>query len=153
MRDALGWNQHVLASKLNVSQKTLSNWENGYWLPPLTQRVHVVLSLHAGPPEHVLDIAAGLGVSEHPVVAALLAPLREALEGPPSTPTVPAPPRAPPAGLRAVVDAAILAGADALNARPNDVRAAVASVLAACAKLDATLADAEQVVTVRYHAK
>jgi transcriptional regulator with XRE-family HTH domain len=45
LRDELGWTQEALAVKLGVTARTLSNWENGYWLPPLKQRLHVLLAL------------------------------------------------------------------------------------------------------------
>ena len=64
--------QDILAARLRVSKRTLSNWENGYWLPPFKQRLHVALALRNAPPEYVLAIADALGVSADDAVTPLL---------------------------------------------------------------------------------
>jgi hypothetical protein len=141
-----------------VSVRTLTNWECGYWLPHYKQRLHVVLSLRDLPPEYVLEVADALGVSGDEAVAPFLQQFRDALDPPddvetaselsslpplppptPPLPPAPPPPPRPSLGeLRAVVDPIILDGANALDARPNDVRAIVAKVAAACSAIGAT---------------
>ncbi len=53
LRSELGWTQETLAQELSVSPRTLSNWENGYWLPPFRQRIHIVVALRDAPPEQL----------------------------------------------------------------------------------------------------
>jgi hypothetical protein len=138
--------------------RTLTNWECGYWLPHYKQRLHVVLSLRDVPPEHVLDVADALGVSGDAAVAPFLKPFEDALDeadaepSPAVAPALPPPPPPPPAPrptpeqLRAVVDPIVLEAANVLDARPNDVRAIVAKVAAACRAIGANLDDVEGAV-------
>ncbi len=131
---------------LTVSRRTLVNWECAYWLPPRKQRVQLVLALRAVPPEHVLNVAESLGLTNDDAVAPLLAQFERALEGeaPPvvaarAPATPPPPPRPTPEALRAAVDAVVHTSADALDVRASDLRAAVTRVLAACGDLGANL--------------
>jgi len=57
LRDALGWTQEELAIKLGVTARTVSSWENGYWLPPVKQRLHFLHALRDIPPGYVLAFA------------------------------------------------------------------------------------------------
>jgi transcriptional regulator with XRE-family HTH domain len=154
LRDEMKWNQNQLGAHLGVSVRTLTNWECGYWLPHYRQRLHVVLSLRHVPAEHVLAVADALGVSGDEAVAPFLQQFKDALDPPevetaaerpppaPLPPPAPPPPPRPSLGeLRAVVDPIVLDAANALDARPNDVRAIVAKVIAACGGLGGTLQD------------
>ncbi len=154
------WSQYVLASKLGVSVRTLSYWENGYWLPTFRQRVDVVIALHDMPPEHVLEVADGLGVSVNPALQPLLQPYRDALDPKPIelAPPPPPPPELPrpepsPDLLRAAVDAVVRDAADTMNVPANDLRAAIGRALAACDELGATMTGARDAVAVRARAK
>jgi len=160
LRGAQQWTQSQLGAHLGVSVRTLTNWECGYWLPHFKQRLHVVLSLRNVPPAHVLEIADALGVSGDPLVAPLLQQFKDALDSEveepalvaaplvarPEPPPPPPPPRPTRAELRAVVDPIVLDTANALDARPNDVRAIVARVVAACLGMGATLNDVGEAV-------
>jgi len=148
LRSELEWTQHQLGAHLGVSVRTLTNWECGYWLPHYKQRLHVVLSLRDVPPEHVLAVADALGVSGDEAVTPFLQQFKDALDPPAletaleASPPPPPPPLRPTRGeLRAVVDPIVLDAANALDARPNDVRAVVAKVVAACGAIGATLED------------
>jgi transcriptional regulator with XRE-family HTH domain len=152
------WNQSQLAGRLGISVRTLSHWECGHWFPPLKQRLDVVLKLHDMPPEHVLEIADGLGVSANPVVAPLLQPYRDALEEPdedeavppaPAPPPEPPRPRPSPEQVRAAVDAVVRDSADAMNVLANDLRAAIGRALAASGALGGTLEDTQEAVAVK----
>jgi transcriptional regulator with XRE-family HTH domain len=156
LRSELKWTQHDLGAHLGVSVRTLTNWECGYWLPHYKQRLHVVLSLRNVPPGHVLDVAEALGVSGDAAVTPFLQQFKDALDPPDpgtahedSPPPLPPPPPPRPArgALRALVDPIVLDAANALDARPNDVRAIVAKVVAACGALGATLEDVAGAVT------
>jgi transcriptional regulator with XRE-family HTH domain len=155
MRKELGWTQNALAARLGISRRTLSTWESGYWLPPFKERLHVVLKLRDVPPQHVLEIADALGLGTDPMVQALLTPFRDALYGPdeddapPAAPAAPSPPPSPrpaPEQLRAAMDVVVRETADALDARPNDVRAAITRALAACEALGANLEETRAAV-------
>jgi transcriptional regulator with XRE-family HTH domain len=157
LREAQGWTQQRLGIELSVSKRTLSNWECGYWLPPFKQRLHLVLALRDMPPEHVLDIADGLGVSIDPAVAPFLQPYRDALEEPEEAPVAappppvppPPPPRPSPEELRAAVDAVVRDAADGMNVSANELRAALGRALDACGAMNATLEDARGAVVVK----
>ena len=157
LRDEQGWTQDTLAAKLGISKRTLSNWECGYWLPPFKQRVQVVLSLHDAPPEYVLAIADGLGVSLDPAAAPFLQPYRDALEGaaPGEEPPPPPAPRPPvnPEELRSAMDAIVRDAADAMNVPANELRAAIGRALTACAELGGTLEEMRDAVAVKGKAK
>lgn len=156
LRNEKKWNQAELAAILGVSKRTLSNWECGYWLPPVKQRLHVVLALRNTPPEYVLDIADALGVSHDPAVATFLKPFEDKLDGvTPAPPAVPPPPRVPldPARLRSAFDAVIRDAADAMNVSANDLRAAVARALALGSELAATIDEMQEALTVRVKGK
>jgi transcriptional regulator with XRE-family HTH domain len=147
LREELGWNQGDLAARVGVSVRTVSNWENGYWLPPEKQRLHVLLALRDVPPAYVLQIAETLGLTADPAHASLLQPFRDALAGVAERPPVanvapPRPPRVDGATLKRAIDAAVREVSDALDAKPNDVRAGVSRVLAACRELGGTIEDA-----------
>jgi len=148
------WTQDDLARVLRISKRTVCNWENGYWLPPFKQRVHVVVALHAMPPEYVLTIADGLGVSVDPAVAPLLQPHRDALaalddDSPPAPPPAPPRPRPPPEAVRSAIDVIVRDAADGMNVLANDLRATLGRALAACAELGGTLEDAQAAVVVK----
>jgi transcriptional regulator with XRE-family HTH domain len=155
LRREKGWTQDQLALTLGISKRTLSNWENGYWLPPFRQRVHVVLTLRDAPPEYVLEFADALGVSVDPTVAPLLQPYRDALDPPPAPPSVPPPapvaPRVPvdPERLRAAMDAIVRDAADGMNVPANDLRAALSRAVSAGAEIGATLEELGQAVVVK----
>jgi transcriptional regulator with XRE-family HTH domain len=145
LREELGWTQETLAARLGVSRRTLVSWECGYWLPPVKQRVHVLLALHGVPPEYLLDLAAALGVSTDEAIRPLLDPLERACDAEEEAHAAllaPAPqvaPRPSPDALRAAVDVVVRTSADALDVRASDLRAAVTRVLAACAELGADI--------------
>jgi transcriptional regulator with XRE-family HTH domain len=149
------WTQPQLAGMLGVSKRTLSHWECGHWLPPFKQRLHVVLSLRNVPPEYVLEIADGLGVSVDPAVAPFLQPYKDALDPPVVEPApVPPPPPAPrppvdPEALRNAMDAVMRDTADGLNVLANDLRAAVGRALATCGAMGGTLEEMQEAVTVK----
>jgi transcriptional regulator with XRE-family HTH domain len=160
------WTQPQLAAKLGVSKRTLSNWECGYWLPPFKQRLHVVLALRDVPPEHVLEIADGLGVSVDPAVTPFLQPFRDALNPPPvveavapvAPPSLP-PPEPPPAEpprprvdaqqLREAMDSVVRDAADGMNVAANDLRAALGRAIATCGELGGTLEEMQEAVVVK----
>ena len=142
LRRAMGWTQGELGARLRVSRRTLTNWEGGYWLPPLKQRPHVVLALTEAPPDHVLGIAETLGVSSNPGAGPVLDQLERALDAIMTPPAAQAKDQAPPATpeeLRAIVDAIVREAADAMDASPNAVREVIGRVLAACRERGATL--------------
>ena len=149
------WTQETLASKLGVAKRTLSHWECGHWLPPVRQRLHVLLALHDMPPAHVLAVADGLGISADPAAQSFLQQYEDALDPPepvaPPAPVVVAPPRVPidPEVLRASMDALVRDAADAMNVSANELRAAVGRALATCAELGATLDEMRDAVAVR----
>jgi transcriptional regulator with XRE-family HTH domain len=147
LRRELGWSQEKLASTLGVTARTLSNWENGYWLPPVKQRLHVLLSLRDMPPPYVLAFADHLGLSTDPAHDAFLQPFRDAVYGAEEEPVAP-PARLPvhPKQLKSAVDAAVREVAAELGAKPSDVRAGVARVIAACARLGATIEEAHEAI-------
>ncbi len=156
LRAEQSWTQAQLGAHLGVSVRTLTNWECGYWLPHFRQRLHIVTSLRNAPPEHVLAVADALGVSGDPLVAPLLQTFKDALDPPAPEPAPalaapaeppPPPPRPAPAELRATVDPIVLEAANALDARPNDIRAVVAKVVAACLGMGATLDGVAEAVT------
>ncbi|HEY2512284.1 MAG TPA: helix-turn-helix domain-containing protein [Polyangiaceae bacterium] len=156
LRRELGWNQHVLAAHFGISVRTLTSWECGYALPPEKQRLHVLLSLREAPPQHVLNVAAALGMDEDPVLAPFLRPFEDALaardnEGAPAVP--PPPPRPTPEAVRAAVNEVVLEAANLLDLRPNEVRAIVAKVAAACRAIHANLEDLEGAVVPAAKAK
>ena len=161
LREELGLTQASLAERLGVSDRTLSHWESGHWLPPSRQRVHVVLSMRDMPPEYVLEVADGLGVSADPAVTPLLQPFRDALDPPPPIlaaplPVAPPPPPLPPpraptdaVALRRTLDGVVRDRADAMNIAANDLRAAVGAALAAAVEIGATLEETRGAVEVR----
>jgi transcriptional regulator with XRE-family HTH domain len=138
-----------MAAKLGVSKRTLSTWENGYALPGVRQRAHVVLSLLDAPPESLVEMAEALGVSGNPAVAAVLKPHREALSPKPSATRPPPSPEV----LRAAVDTIVRDAADAMNVPANDLREAIGRAVAACDDLGATMEGTRGAVTVRARAK
>ncbi len=154
LRRELGWNQHALAARFGVSVRTLTSWECGYTLPQPKQRLHVVLSLREAPPQHVLNVAAALGMSGDPAVAPFLQPFEDALaaleddDAPslPAPPPLPPPPRPTPEAVRAAADSVVLEAANHLDVRPNDVRAIVAKVVAACRAIGANVDEVEGAV-------
>jgi transcriptional regulator with XRE-family HTH domain len=153
LRNAMKWSQERLGLVLGISKRTVGNWENGYWLPPFNQRVHIVAALHKVPPEHVLEIADGLGVSVSPGAAPLLKAHREALadfNAEPEPPLPPPPrPRPSPEAVRSAIDVIVRDAADGMNVLANDLRATLGRALAACAELGGTLADAQAAVVVK----
>ena len=92
------------------------------------------------PPQYVLAFADQLGLAADPAHEAFLKPFRDALDREPGEPG------AESARLKSAVDAAVSEVASALAARPDDVRAGVARVLAACVKLGATIEEAHEAV-------
>ena len=93
-------------------------------------------------------------MSGDPLVAPLLQQFKDALDSaggeteraiaappPAPRPPPPPPPRPTRAEVRAAVDPVVLDAANALDARPNDVRAVVARIVAACLGMGATLND------------
>jgi transcriptional regulator with XRE-family HTH domain len=159
VRTGNAWTQEQLAARLGVSKRTLSNWECGYWLPPHKQRLHLVLALRDQAPEHVLEVADGLGVSVDPATVPFLQPYRDALAPPPPEPPPPPapvvlpqpPPRVPtdPELLRKAMDAVLRDAADAMNVATNELRAAVARAITGCAELGGTLEEMRDAVAVR----
>jgi transcriptional regulator with XRE-family HTH domain len=149
------WTQETLASKLGVAKRTLSHWECGHWLPPVRQRLHVLLALHDVPPEYVLEVADGLGISADPAAQSFLQQYEDALDPPepvaPPAPVVVAPPRVPidPERLRASMDTLVRDAADAMNVSANELRAALGRALATCAELGGTLDEMRDAVAVR----
>ncbi len=150
LRSELGWTQETLAQRLSVSPRTLSNWENGYWLPPFRQRIHIVVALRDAPPEQVLEAADGLGVSTNPAVEPLLRSFRQALgeidEDVPPAPVLPEPTDD---ALRAAIDPLVRELADEMNIAANDLRRAVGRILATSGSLHATLAGVARAVAVK----
>jgi transcriptional regulator with XRE-family HTH domain len=140
LRAELGWNQEALAAKLGVTARTLSNWENGYWLPPVKQRLHVLLALRDVPPQYVLAFAEQLGLATDPAHDAFLQPFRDALE------PEPVEGGAESVALKGAVDAVVKEVAGALGARLEDVRAGIARVLAAGVKMGATIEEVHEAV-------
>lgn len=140
LRRELGWNQGTLAAKLSVTARTLSNWENGYWLPPVKQRLHVLLALRDVPPEYVVTFAEQLGLAQDPAHDAFLQPYRDAVGGRGARAA------ADDALLKKTVDDAVKEVARALGARADDVRAGVARVLEAAGRLGATVDELRRVV-------
>jgi len=162
LRRELDWTQSVLAAKLRVSKRTVSNWECGYWLPPFKQRLHVLFSLRDAPAEYVIEIADGLGVSADPSVGTFLQPYRDALDGAPPADVAPSPepepeppPRVPvdPVRLREAIDALVRDAADAMNVPANELREAVGRVAEACAGLGGTLEEMRDAVAVKKRGK
>jgi len=146
------------------SPRRPSNWERGYWLPPHKQRLDVVLSLRDEAPEHVLEIADGLGVSVDPATEPFLRKYRDALDPPPPVEeapvayvpvVVPEPPRVPvdAAGLRAKMDAVVREAADAMNVSANELRVAFGRAVAGCAEMGGTLEEMREAVAVEEKAK
>lgn len=155
LRQELGWQQDDLASKLQVSKRTLSHWECGHWLPPFKQRLHVVAALRDAPPEYVLAVADALGVSVNPAVAPMLQPFKDALD-PPEPVLAPSPPpraRVDADGLRRALDAIVWSVADEMNVAANDLRALVGRALAAGGEMGATLEELRDAVAVKRKAK
>ena len=156
LREEMGWTQDTLAATLGVSRRTLVSWECGYWLPPVKQRVHLLLALRTAPPAHVLDLADALGVSRDEAIRPLLEPLERAYDAEMeadaaevAVPLAPAPPPAPrpsPEALRSAVDAVVQTSADALDVRASDLRTAVTRVLAACTELGANVDEVRDAV-------
>ncbi len=154
LRREMKWTQSMVGDRLGVSRRTIGNWECAYWLPPHKQRVQVVLSLKQAPPEHVLTVADALGVSSDPRARFLLQEFELALEeGDGEVAPVPPTPRPSAEALRAATDAVVREMADRIDARPSDVRQAIARALSACAALGATLEEALAAVEVRAPAK
>jgi transcriptional regulator with XRE-family HTH domain len=156
-----GWNRDALAGKLGVSKRTTSHWICGHWLPPARERVHVLLTLRDEPSDVVLALADALGLSTDPAAAPVVRFFEDRLEAeeaaaqaiaaPPAAAPAPPPPPKPrptPEALRAAADGAIREAADAMDARPNELRIAVGQVLAALAALDATIDDARGALAV-----
>jgi transcriptional regulator with XRE-family HTH domain len=164
LRGEREWSQPQLAARLGVSKRTLSNWECGYWLPPFKQRLHIVLALRDAPPEHVLAIADGLGVSVDPAVTPFLQPFRDALDPPPVVEVVapvapvapplpsvaePPRPRVEPQRLREAMDSVVRDAADGMNVAANDLRAALGRAIATCGELGGTLEEMREAVLVK----
>jgi DNA-binding XRE family transcriptional regulator len=135
LREEMGWSQDDLAARIGTTRRTLGNWENGYWLPEVKERVHIVVAVHDAPPACVLAVADALGLTRVPAVAPLLDQYRSALRGPSEPPR----PRPSAEALRVAVDAVVHPAADALDVRSSDLRAAVARVLTVCVELGADL--------------
>ncbi len=169
IRTQMGWKQPAMAQRLGVSRRTLVSWECGYWLPPPKLRVHLVLALKEASPRWLLVLADSLGVSSNPAAGFLLQEFHDAIadeerdaeaakarldppppEPPPEPPPPPppAPPRATPEELKQVTDAIVWQAADALNVRPNDLRAVVSKLLSAWSEKGATPDDAAAAVAV-----
>ncbi|HEY2513197.1 MAG TPA: helix-turn-helix transcriptional regulator [Polyangiaceae bacterium] len=158
LRGEVKFNQDTLACRLGISKRTLSYWENGYWLPPFKQRLHVVVALREMPPQYVVEIAEALGVASDPAVATMLQPFRDALDeedaepvvAPPPLPAAPPPPPRPSeAEVRAAIDPIVREAADAMNVAANDLRAVLGHALGAAAEIGATLKDVQGAVVVR----
>ena len=146
LRDALGWTQEELAIKLGVTARTVSSWENGYWLPPVKQRLHFLHALRDIPPGYVLAFADQLGLSSDPTHDAFLQPFRDAVDGVGEESAAPVRPPISPAELKSAVDRLLREVAAALGAKPSDLRAGVARLLKECVTLGATLDEVHEAI-------
>jgi DNA-binding transcriptional regulator YiaG len=174
LRTSLERDQGSMAALLEVSQRTLSDWENQYSLPDPKERLHFLYTLHGVAPDHVKEFAEILGLIDHPAVAPLLPPDEpEAPPPPPPPPPVvveaaplpPAPPQPPPAPeppppvvptrdeVAALVDGIVREAADAVDVRASDLRRGVHAVLEAIAQKGASIDDVRAVLAVAVRAK
>ena len=135
------WSQSDFALRLGVVRRTLVYWENGYWLPPEKERLHLVLLVGKWSPAHALAIAEAMALTLDPLAAPVLAFLRGAVEDA----AKPRPARPTADALRAAVDGVVRVEADGLNVTANVLRKAVARVVGAAS--GATLEDLAVAVT------
>jgi len=94
LRESLGREQGSMAALLEVSQRTLSHWENQHGIPGVKERLHFLHTLHGFAPDYVETFAEFFGLSEHPGVTPLLPaeePEAPTLAPPPPLPVVVAP--------------------------------------------------------------
>ena len=174
LRESLKYEQGRMAIHLEVSQRTLSDWENQYSIPDAKERLHFLYTLHGFAPDHVQEFAEIFGLRDHPGVAPLLpkdepaapppapAPpplLVEAAPPPPPPPEPPPVPEPPPPvaptrdEIAALVDAVVREAADAVDVRASDLRRGVHAVLEAIAESGASIDDTRAVLAVAVRAK
>ncbi len=118
IQQTLGWKWNALAAAMGVSTRTLVRWVYHRDMPAPARRVAIVAALRDLPTDLVARLAASLDVD--PRIGGV------------------APPAAPadvPERARAILDAAIYAAADAMNARASDLRTALGPILSAIAEL------------------
>jgi DNA-binding transcriptional regulator YiaG len=162
LRKSLGREQRRMAALLEVSQRTLSDWENQHAIPDVKERLHFLHTLHGFAPDYVETFAAIFGLDEHPGVTPLL-PKEEPEAPPPAPPLLPvvveaAPPPLPPSAssreeVALLVDRVVREAADAVDVRASDLRRGVHAVLEAVAEKGATLDDARAVLAAAVRAK
>ncbi|HEY2517470.1 MAG TPA: helix-turn-helix transcriptional regulator [Polyangiaceae bacterium] len=119
------WTQERFAIRLGVSRRTYLNWENGYWLPPEREQLHLVMVVAEASPMAALEIAERLGLTADRTAAPALLSLRAAVESEKNPP----PPRPTPEALRAALDGAVREEAERLNVTASAFRQSVARVL------------------------
>jgi transcriptional regulator with XRE-family HTH domain len=141
-RQALDYDQHALAGRCFVSQRTVSRWENGARAPSEEEAARLVSAFADAPSALLRDLADALGIEPseahdeeaptivvNPPIPIYAAPL--ITEAPPLTaPEPPAPPPAPPEpprpsaqAIRAALDAVVLAASDEHDVLPRKLRA------------------------------
>lgn len=161
LRAALGRDQGSMATLLEVSQRTLSDWENQHSVPDAKERLHFLYTLSAFAPADVETFAAIFGLSEHPGVAPLL-PEEEPETPPPPPPAPPvveaAPPPAPAPAigreeLASLLDGVVREAADTVDVRASDLRRGVHAVLEALADKGASVDAARAVLATAVRAK
>ncbi len=136
VRADLGLNQPTMARRLGVAARTLSNWEIGYWLPPEKIRFHVLMVYRDLAPEAVPRLAEALGVPyDEKASRRFRAP-----------PRVSANAGAGEAELRALVNPIVWRAAEAMDVRPNDLRAFAVELLVALDQNRAQLVTAVRAV-------
>jgi DNA-binding transcriptional regulator YiaG len=172
MRDALGREQGSMAIQLEVSQRTLSDWENQHSSPDKKEQLHFLYTLNDFAPAYIQTFAAIFGLSEHPAVVPLLPQEEpEAPPPPPPAPVVveaappPAPPPPPPAvpsppppalgreDLASLLDGVVREAADTVDVRASDLRRGVHAVLEALADKGASIDAARSVLATAVRAK
>jgi hypothetical protein len=170
MRSTLKIDQRRMAIRMGVSQRCLSDWENGYSQPDVKERLHFIYTINEVDPEWVQTFVGLLGMGDHPAITPLF-PEEEPEVAPPASPPpgpepvvvpvavaapapieVVAPPPTPAPTreeLRALLDSAVREAADVIDVRASDLRRGVRAVLGALAETGASIEDARAALGVK----
>jgi hypothetical protein len=148
--------QGSMAIRLGVSQRLLSNWENGYTQPDAKEHLHFIYRMHEIEPEWAETLAGLLGLDEHPAIMPLFPEEPEVPPPPPVVVPVPVPVAPPPAEVvaplppppptrdevRALLDAVVREAADVVDVRASDLRRGLYAVLDALVEASVSIEDA-----------
>ena len=156
VRGGLKIDQGSMAIRLGVSQRLLSNWENGYAQPEAKEHLHFIYRMHEVAPEWVETFALLFGLGEHPALEPLFPDEPEVPPPPPDVAPVPIPVASPPVEVvappplpaptreevRALLDSVVREAADVVDVRASDLRRGLYAVLDALVDAGVSIEDA-----------